>query len=202
LVASHPESLSSRIAPIGVGGPADPEEPRLVAASVAGDREAFAALVTRHHRRVLRLCGRFFVRPEDVEEVFQETFLLAWRKVHSYRGDAPFEHWVTRLCLNVCFQRLRRRGRRDRRAAPRATTVPSSDPTAPPTEEATLARLEVARLMGTLRPGERIVLVLLYAEEWSVAEVAERLGWSRSKVKMRALRARRKLAKFVEESRP
>ncbi len=84
-------------------------EGRLVAAARRGDESAFGALVRRHQRQVYRLAGRFFRRPEDVDDVAQDTFLRAWRKLGSYRGEAPFEHWLTRLCLNLCYQRLRRR---------------------------------------------------------------------------------------------
>ena len=55
--------------------------------------------------RVFRLAGRFFSRPQDVEEVAQETFLRAWLKLGTYRARAPFEHWLTRLCLRKVFRR-------------------------------------------------------------------------------------------------
>src|ERR1700730_7559990 len=70
----------------------DAEEARLIRATLAGDEEAFAALVRRHQGRVFRLAGRFFRQRQDVEEVAQETFLRAWLKLGTYSARAPVEH--------------------------------------------------------------------------------------------------------------
>src|SRR6266496_1684955 len=89
--------------------PAEPSsEERLIAACRGGDESAFGALVRTHERHVFRLAGRFFRQRADVEEVAQETFLRAWSKLDGYRATAPFEHWLTRICLNCCYERLRR----------------------------------------------------------------------------------------------
>lgn len=82
-------------------------EARLIAASLGGDQAAFAALVRRHQSRVFLLAGRFFRHREDVEDVSQETFFTAWRKLRTYEARAPFEHWITRVCLRLCYSRLR-----------------------------------------------------------------------------------------------
>lgn len=170
--------------------PVSPEE-RLIAAAKEGDEAAFGALVRAHQQRVFRLVGRFFYRPEDVEDVAQETFLRAWRKLSTYRGEAPFEHWLTRLCLNYCFQRLRRHRplQVELESVPELTTA-DHDPT---------AGLEARRLLGRLAPADRFLLLLLEGEGWSTREIAERLGWSRSNVKVRAHRARKKLIRLMEK---
>ena len=87
---------------------AERDEVRLVRASLGGDSEAFSRLVRRHERRVFKLIGRFFRQPEDVEDVAQDVFLTVWRKLATYRAKAPFEHWITRVCLNRCYERLRK----------------------------------------------------------------------------------------------
>src|SRR5882762_6531812 len=79
----------------------DAEESGLVAASRDGDQVAFAELVRRHQTRVFRLAGRIFRRREDVEDVAQDTFLTAWRRLGTYAARAPFEHWITRVCLRL-----------------------------------------------------------------------------------------------------
>lgn len=162
-----------------------------IAAAVAGDREAFSALVRLHQARVFRLAGRFFRRREDVEDAAQETFLTAWRRLGSYRAKAPFEHWLTRVCLNCCYARLTRARRREEPLADldRAAATPDPD-----------VRLEVDRLLRTLPAADRFVLLLLDGEEWSVAEIAVRLGWSETNVKVRAFRARRRLRRLLEGS--
>ena len=163
---------------------------RLVEASLNGDQDAFSRLVRLHQRRVFRLASRFFRRPEDVEDAAQDTFLTAWKKLGTYKAKAPFEHWLTRVCLNCCYQRLRKR---------RPVEQPLSldiDPAAP--ASAPEASLEVERLLRVLAPRDRFVLLLLDGEGWSVAEIAERLGWTQVNVKVRAHRARKKLRELLE----
>jgi len=170
---------------------ADSEE-GLIRASLNGDQDAFAALVRKHQSRVFHLAGRFFRRPEEVEEVAQETFLRAWMKLGTYRADAPFEHWLTRLCLRCAYDRLRhlRQGKGEPEALESDVESPAPDPD---------ARMEVAKLLAHLSPEDRFVLLLLDGEGWSVAEIAERLGWTRVNVKVRAHRARKRLRRLLEE---
>jgi RNA polymerase sigma-70 factor (ECF subfamily) len=167
------------------------DEPQLVAACRKGDNDAFTQLVRRHQRRVFRLAGRFFRRPEDIEEAAQETFLTAWRKLDTYKAKAPFEHWLTRVCLNCCYELLRKRKGVDASLDERVeAAAPGPDPD---------AALEIEGLLRTLSPADRFILLMLEGEGWSVAEIAERLGWSRTNVKVRAHRARRKLRRLLEE---
>jgi RNA polymerase sigma-70 factor (ECF subfamily) len=168
---------------------AEGADARLVQASRTGDREAFSELVRLHQRRVFRLAGRFFRGREDVEDVAQETFLTAWRKLDTYRARAPFEHWLTRVCLNCCYARLRRK---QPPSVPLEHDVPASgtDPD---------ARLEVERLLRSLKPADRFILLLLDGAGWSVTEIAERLGWTQANVKVRAHRARKKLRRLLEQ---
>lgn len=170
--------------------PATEAEDRWLDAALGGDGDAFAELVRRHERRVFRLAGRFFRRREDVEDVAQETFLAAWRKRRTYARRAPFEHWLTRVCLRCCYRRLetqrRRRGEASLGAEPAAEM---RDPD---------AALEVGGLLARLDPRDRFMLLLLDGEGWSTAEIAEAIGWSRANVKVRAHRARRKLRAVLE----
>lgn len=173
----------------------DADDARLVAASRTGDDQAFGTLVRRHQRRVFQLASRHLRRPQEVEDVAQETFLLAWRKLGSYRAQAPFEHWLSRICLNCCYARLRRQRPEedlDLLEGDGAVT-PGKDPD---------ARLEVSRLLARLAPADRFILVLLDAEGWSVAEIAQRLGWTQVNVKVRAHRARKRLRRLLEEGLP
>jgi RNA polymerase sigma-70 factor (ECF subfamily) len=184
------ELTLSTVLPFAMASARDDEEARLIARSAAGDPDAFAAVVRRHERRVFRLAGRFFRQRADVEDTAQETFLIAWRKLGTYRGEAPFESWLTRVCLNACYARLKAA----KPAQPLfeidlATSDPSPD-----------VHLEVERLLATLSPDDRFVLLMLDGEGWSVAEIAEKLGWTRINVRVRAHRARRKLRARLEGS--
>jgi RNA polymerase sigma-70 factor (ECF subfamily) len=166
-------------------------EKRLIAACRKGDSDSFSELVRLHQRRVFRLAGRFFRHREDVEEAAQETFLTAWRKLDTYKAKAPFEHWLTRICLNCCYERLRKQKRTEEPLGSEAAiSERGPDPD---------AAMEVEKLLSSLAPADRFVLLMLDGEGWSVAEIADRLGWSKVNVKVRAHRARRKLRSLLEE---
>src|SRR5262245_6273423 len=166
------------------------DEAKLVASSRAGDDAAFAELVRRHQSRVFRLAGRFFYRREDVEDVAQDTFITAWTRLHTYAGRAPFEHWITRVCLRLCYARLGAARRHESGTAAPEPTVPAADPA---------AAIDLERVLARLAPADRFVLLLLDGEGWSVSEIAARVGWSAANVKVRAFRARRKLRKALED---
>lgn len=161
----------------------------LIAAAKNGDGPAFEELVRRYQHRVFRLAGRFFMQRADVEDAAQETFLTIWNKLHTFAEKAPFEHWLTRVCLNTCYRRVRQKPfepieDEDRRAAAEV------DPN---------AALDLEQLLGQLAPKDRFMLLLLDGEGWSVQEIATRLGWSRVNVKVRAHRARKQLRQMMEQ---
>jgi RNA polymerase sigma-70 factor (ECF subfamily) len=167
------------------------DDRRLIAACRNGDSDAFSELVRLHQRRVFSLAGRFFRRREDVEDAAQETFLTAWRKLGTYREKAPFEHWLTRVCLNCCYEKLRKQKRSEEQLETEAAVAERSpDPD---------AAMEIEKLLSTLSPADRFILLMLDGEGWSVAEIADRLGWSKVNVKVRAHRARKKLRRLLEE---
>jgi len=168
----------------------DAAESALVAASRDGDQGAFAELVRRHQTRVFRLAGRFFRGREDVEDVAQDTFVTAWRRLGTYAARAPFEHWITRVCLRVCYARLSA----DRR---RESPVGSPDSVIAPRD--VVASIDLERLLAQLNPADRFVLLLLDGEGWTVKEIAERVGWTATNVKVRAFRARRRLRRVLED---
>ncbi len=169
---------------------AETAEARLIAASLGGDGDAFGELVRLHQRRVFRLVGRFFKQREDVEDMAQETFLTAWSKLGTYQARAPFEHWLTRVCLNCCYARLRKRQPAEQALSEEDLPAHRTDPD---------AGLEIERLLRPLKPADRFILLLLDGEGRSVAEIAERLGWTRVNVKVRAHRARQRMRRLLEQ---
>jgi RNA polymerase sigma-70 factor (ECF subfamily) len=181
--------------PLGIalmaGASPNAEEAELVAASLAGDDAAFAELVRRHQTRVFRLAGRFFRRREDVEDVAQDTFVTAWRRLATYAARAPFEHWITRVCLRLCYARLGAERRREPAIGTPETVAAPAD---------VVTAIDIERLLAKLAPADRFVLLLLDGEGWSVNEIAARVGWTATNVKVRAFRARRRLRRALEEA--
>src|SRR5690349_5178363 len=82
--------------------PGDTPDETLVRDTLAGDESAFQELITRHKVRVFGTCARFARDGQQLDDLSQEVFLRAWRKLRGFRGDAPFEHWLARLTVSAC----------------------------------------------------------------------------------------------------
>ena len=174
-----------------------------------GDESAFAEIVRRYSPCVFRTASRFFRRREQVEEAAQEVFLKAFTELGAFEGRGSMEGWLTRMTTNMCLNMIR--------SAKRHPELTISDLTE---DEATWLDVELAgeaterhnsierkrvaadladRVMENLSPDDRLVLTLIDGEESSVKEVVEMTGWSESKVKVQAFRARRRMRAAVEK---
>lgn len=189
----------------------DQDDRRLVRRVLDGDREAFTLLVDRHQRHVAGMAGRFFRRREVIEDVSQEVFLKAFQALATYRGEVPLRHWLSRIATNACYDRLRAQRRSPEIAVAELTDSPPDfweRLAAPETaDDETFWRREDARLtaealLARVPPADRLVLTLLVLQELPIAEVARLTGWSRVNVKVRALRARRRLRQLIDDARP
>ncbi len=190
--------------------PVDEKSDEALAQSVsAGDQRAFEEIFYRHRKRVARLAGRFFNRPEKIEEIVQETFTKMYQGIGNYsveRGQS-FAAWLSRIAVNSCYDELRRTRRRPEGALENMTTDEMawiaararSGNIAGDSESAVILRDLADKLLARLAPDDRLVLTLLDGEDLSTAEIAEALGWTVSKVKVRAHRARLSLRRVLGE---
>jgi len=173
----------------------EPTNERLIQFTLAGDDEAFAELVRRHKRKVFSIAARFAHNDHELDDICQEIFVKVYQNLKGFRGEAPFEHWVSRIAVRSCYDFLRatRRARQN---------VPLDGIEIGVTDNVNPARAaEVLRwAMTQLSADERLVITLLELEEKSVREVAALTGWSESNVKVRAHRARNALKKVLERS--
>ncbi len=173
----------------------------------AGDPDAAEGLVEQLYPLVIRIVRGHRPLRQSEEDMAQEVFLKLFKRLDRYRprDGVPFEHWVGRLSLRTCRDLLRAERRRpelrwsdlssDQRdwlEFLRSETVP-----APEAPDAAAAEL-VDCLLGQLSPDDRAVIRLLDLEEKSVSDVSCLTGWSRTGVKVRAFRARRRLRKLAE----
>ena len=181
----------------------------LVVAVCEGNEEAFEQLFERHRRRVAGIASRFFNRREQIEEVIQESFTKAYFALGDYSGAhaSSFIAWLSQITINVCYDELRRAQRRPESPMSSITEDEvhqlNSQLHAPGAEgdiESTIVSRDLAgKLLARLEPDDRLVLTLLDAEGLSVAEIAELTGWSVSKVKVRAHRARTALRRILRK---
>jgi len=171
-----------------------------------GDESAFAEIVRRYSPRVFSTASRFFRQRSVVEEAAQEVFLKAFTQLGSFEGRGSLEGWLTRIATNTCLNMLRAGKRR-----PELTVSDLSDEedqwleqqladTKQRSVESNLVAADLAdRLLSVLSPEDQQALLMIDGEEASVKEVAEATGWSESKVKVRAFRARKKIREAMEK---
>ena len=135
----------------------------------------------------------------------QTIFTKTFQKLGSYKGTAPFEHWLMRLSVNTCYDALRRRRNRrehtisdmlfeDESWQDRLGNIPDDDDK----EGLEQARELVHTVLDQVSDRARIVLTLQELEGRSVKEIAEITGWSESLVKVQAFRARKEMRASVE----
>lgn len=164
-----------------------------------GDSEAYRRLVERYQEHVAKIVWRFSRDRRVHEELIQNVFVEAYLSLSSFRGKAPFSHWLSRIATRVGYrywktqtreQRLTRVSLRDWDLAIQNTLdeVAAND-----------AADLLYRLLAQLPPRDRLVLTLRYIEECDVAQTALRTGWSKTMVKVQTLRARKKLEKLYFE---
>ena len=167
-----------------------------IAACLNGDKDSYANLVRRYEKQITKLMWRFSRDPGVCEELVQEVFVEAYLSLSSYRGEAPFLHWLRRIGSRVGYRFWKQQARAK-------ATVPLADFDSIETEASDTVDPSVAAevlhsLLARLPRPDRLVLTLMYFEQCSTREIAERMGWSRAVVKMRAFRARRKLKAIAE----
>ena len=178
-------------------------ETELIAAVLAGDAASFEPLIEKYSPRLFGTARRYARRENEVEDIVQEVWLKAFQKLRSYRGEAPFEHWLMRLAVRTCYDFLRAH-QRSRETNFSELSEPEEDwldrwvtqSSAAP-EDADAARLLVQRLLARLSPPARLIITLLEIEERSVKEISRLTGWSVPLVKVRAFRARAEMRKAL-----
>jgi RNA polymerase sigma-70 factor (ECF subfamily) len=178
-------------------------EAELIAAVLKGDAASFEPLVQKYSPRVFATARRYARRENEVEDIAQQIWLKAFEKLGSFRGEAPFEHWLMRLAVRTCYDALRAH-QRNRETTFAELTEPQEDwldrfVSQPDnaSENAEAARQLVARVLEHLSPAARLVITLQEIEERSVKEVAKLTGWSVPLVKVRAFRARAEMRRVL-----
>lgn len=174
-----------------------------------GDESAFEEIMRRYSRRVFHYASKFFRQRSLVEEAAQEVFLKAFTELGSFEGRGSMEGWLTRITTNTCLNLLRSSKRR-----PESTVSDLTDDETNwldnnlagaamerhQSSERSLAAADLAgRVLQGLTPEDQLVLTLIDGEDASVKDVVELTGWSESKVKVQAFRARRRMREAVEK---
>ncbi len=188
-----------------------PGERALIDAARTGDHEAFGDLVQLHERVVVRTALAALGRQDDAEDVAQEAFLLAWRHLPRFRGDASFRTWLLTIVWRQALARRRTRQRwwqrfvpnaRDERGGSGVTTQVAS--LAPGPEDQAVGRSETRRLaaaIAALSPKLRDTLLLAATGEHTYEDIGRMLGVATGTVKWRVAEARRLVALAIGVAR-
>ena len=186
-------SLGAREAPIDVPDP----DIRLLELCRRGDPHAFETLFRKYQTYVYNVGLGMLCNSEDAADITQETFLRLHRSLDSFRGDSSFSTWLYRVAVNLCITELRRRGRQrfqfledvahNEDAQFTEEMGPHPDEAIQQAEE----RRIVHKVLQTLPPDYRAIMVLRHFQQLAYEEIAEVLGLSLSQVKTRLFRARK-----------
>lgn len=170
------------------------------------DQIAARELVDHLYPLVIRIVRSHLPRRVAEEDLAQDIFLKMFTRLDQYKGAVAFSHWVSRIAVTTCIDQLRAQKRRpefrwadlsEKEAEVLDSVLTSEGEVA--ANDAFAAHELVYKLLGQLKPEDRLVLQLLDLEQHSVAEISEITGWNPSLVKVRAFRARGKLKKLFEE---
>jgi|SRR5579859_2554011 len=177
------------------------EDAAVVAQVLAGDREAYRALVDRHSRNIFRVAFRVVHNDEDSEEIVQETFLRAYRNLAGFEQRANFSTWLYRIALN-CALDMKKKRRHE------TGFVPIAEDPDPETNEVQVAatgasperlaysqrlRATVQSAMLELSDMERVAFTMRHIDGCSIDEIAEVLGVNGNAAKNRVYHAVKKI---------
>lgn len=188
------------------------DEARLIEEIRAGKTEGFEYFVRQYQRKITRVAYRLLRDLGEADCAAQESFLRAWQNLNEFREGSTFETWLTRICINWCKDRLKRRrlvlyfhqadgggeepGPRD--------TAPHPDPSPERRASSREIRERLREAIETLSPRQKTVFTLKHFEELSIPEIAELTGLDSGTVKSHLFRAagkiRGRLADFREKA--
>lgn len=186
----------SEVDPIDDGNHRDGRD---IGDALTGDGEAYRRLVERYQAEIARQMRRFSRDPMVQSELTQEVFVDAYLSLRSYRGTAPWLHWLRKIAVRVGYRYWANR------QSQRCEITLSEDDwrllrgNLPEPAEASDAAELVFALLAQMAPSDRLILTLLYLDGCSMAEVADRTGWSIVGAKVRAFRARNRLRTLLED---
>jgi RNA polymerase sigma-70 factor (ECF subfamily) len=176
-------------------------EAELIAAARLGDEGAFTELYQEHIEYV-RAVGYSILHTSDLDDLCQDTFLLAFTRIASFEGNSMFRTWIARIAVNQCLVSLRE----GRRASNSGAQLVQMDVDLAAEQainrdrqlEGLPTRLDLDRALGTLRPIQRRVLEMSYVEDMSEIEISEVLGVSQASAKSKIHHAKRQLLKIYK----
>jgi RNA polymerase sigma-70 factor, ECF subfamily len=170
-----------------------------------GDGEAFEHLYDLHRGRVYGLCLRMVNNPTDAQDLTQDAFLQAFRKIHTFRGESGFSTWLHRLTVNVVLMRFRRKSLIDGSVEEMSEHDEQSDRPRREFGERDLAlggvidRLGLERALKEMPDGYKLIFLLHDVEGYEHREIADILGCSVGNSKSQLHKARLRMRELLKD---
>jgi len=179
-----------------------PEDQSLIARVLRGDKDAFGALTAKHRDAIYSFAFRMIGDREQAYDASQEVFIRAYTRLDTFDQSRRFRSWLFAIAANICTDLLRRRGNRATILALDWTSDRPEVDGVSPLEAVTKMDLQssVAAALQRLGEAERTVVILKHIHGFTYEEISEMTGMPVGTAKSHAHRARRKLAKLLEQA--
>ena len=172
-----------------------PQAPGLVGRARDGDFTAYERLYHRHIGRVYGICLRMTANRDEAEDVTQRTFIRAWERLDTFRGEAGFAAWLRRIAVNMVLSDRRSPRHRKEKTVEDIQAVEARRPIA---RAGSSNPVDLERAIGKLPERARMVFVLHDVEGYRHAEIATLLGIASGTSKAQLHRARRLLREALK----
>ena len=178
---------------------------RIIAGVRRGEESACSTLIDYLYPVIMPIVRKNRPVRDEEEDIVQEIFIKVFSRIKQFSGQVPFSHWVSRVALNTCYDLLRRQQKQpdfqDIELELDTIAYLGNKVSMGPRKFAEmggeLAKELLETLLATLTRNEQVVIRLLDLQEKSILETCELTGWGASKVKVTAMRARRKLKRAL-----
>lgn len=175
----------------------------LARSAQGGDLDAFDEIVRRYQARLWSFLFKFCPHQSELEDLVQGAFIKAYNNIHKWRSSGSFKAWLMRVAVNTGYDYYRKRKNEPISMAQRVENSLDLDllgnlASGAEEEESSHPNADlIEQILHELKPEDRLVVTLQYYEEFSLAEIAEQMGWSLSNAKVKSFRARKKLEKIL-----
>jgi RNA polymerase sigma-70 factor (ECF subfamily) len=178
------------------------EDQIIIGKVLAGDTASFGIIVEKYQHLVMNIAYQILRQREEAEDLAQNTFVKAYEKLNTFKGDSKFSTWLYRITWHMAISQHRKIHNvlnsntfylnDESQHISDHSTIEAND------REEALAKLEMA--MQKLEADDRAILNMFYKQQLKVQEIAEITGFSESNVKVKLFRSRKKLAQHFESA--
>lgn len=174
----------------------------IIAKVKQGDMVAFNALIDEYKAMAFTIALRLLKSREDAEEVTQDAFVKAYKKINQYEGNSKFSTWLYTIVYNTALTRLRKK-QLDTQHLDSLSSEAMNDYSETGTEWRIIQKKErsnyIQQALNLLREEDQVVITLFYLNENSLTEICQITGWELSKVKVKLHRSRKRLLTELEK---